>query len=215
MNETTPAGGPVATLPSTPLPPSAWQTPSGWGQPPPPPRSRSWVVVCVAVVAVVIALGALAAGRTAGRAQPPAAARPAAPGTGASAPACAPSPCAVDAGFTVRISSVDRNAPLGRIWRPQAGDHIVTLQIAYQNGGAGYRAANEFQFQLVDATGLKRGPVVLSDAPGCGGWTALQVPAGGGYGPKPLCFEASGPVDGPLTLTWAPNWISETDISLP
>jgi hypothetical protein len=111
--------------------------------------------------------------------------------------------------LTVRISSVNRNAPLG-FFPVEAGNHLVLMQMTMHNdGGQDTKSINPFDFKLRDAAGVSH-DVTFSDAPGCDVWSPVDLAPGATYGPKPLCFEASGSPSGALTLLWTPDLFSPT-----
>lgn len=127
----------------------------------------------------------------------------------AKAPSCTPQPCASAFSLTVRISSVNRNAPLG-FFPVEAGNHLVLMQMTMHNdGGQDTKSINPFDFKLRDAAGVSH-DVTFSDAPGCDVWSPVDLAPGATYGPKPLCFEASGSPSGALTLLWTPDLFSPT-----
>jgi hypothetical protein len=128
----------------------------------------------------------------------------------ATAPAtgCAPKPCASAFSLTVHISGLNRNAPLGMFIQPEAGNHLVLMQMTMHNdGGRDTKNANPFDFRLRDASGLTH-DITFSDAPGCDTWSSVDLAPGATLGPKPLCFEAAGDPNGNLSLVWSPSIFS-------
>lgn len=127
----------------------------------------------------------------------------------AKGPSCTPQPCASAFSLTVRISGLNRNAPVGFI-QPEAGNHLVLMQMTVHNdGGQDTKTINPFDFKLRDAAGVSH-DVTFSDAPGCDIWSSVDLAPGATYGPKPLCFEASGAPSGALTLLWTPDVFGPT-----
>jgi uncharacterized protein DUF4352 len=127
----------------------------------------------------------------------------------ATAAGCSPQPCASGYSLTVHISGLNRNEPLG-FFKPEAGNHLVLMQMTMHNdGGQDAKSINPFDFKLRDTAGVAHS-VTFSDAPGCDLWSGVELAPGATYGPKPLCFEASGDPTGSLTLLWSPGLFSAT-----
>ncbi len=126
-------------------------------------------------------------------------------GTASHSNSCSPKPCANADGFTVTISSINRNAPKGAFISPEAGNHIVTMQVTMHNGSSDKQNANPFDFKLRDPLGQEH-DIAFSDAAGCDTWQAVDLAAGASLGPKPLCFEAAGDPNGKLILVWSPGF---------
>jgi hypothetical protein len=80
----------------------------------------------------------------------------------------------------------------------------------HNDGGQDTKSINPYDFKLRDAAGVAHS-VTFSDAPGCDTWSAVDLAPGATYGPKPLCFEASGDANGSLTLLWSPDLFSPTN----
>jgi hypothetical protein len=79
----------------------------------------------------------------------------------------------------------------------------------HNDGGQDTKSINPFDFKLRDAAGVTH-DVTFSDAPGCDVWSAVDLAPGATYGPKPLCFEASGAPSGALALLWTPDLFIQT-----
>ena len=127
---------------------------------------------------------------------------------------CAPAPCAVKDGFEIDVTGVDRNVPPGQFATPEAGNHYVVVHVRAVNHSSSSEGFNPLDFSLIDSAGAKHSTTVISDAPDCEIWSAVDVAPGGHYGPKSLCFEASGPTSAALKLAWAPALVDEVDIPL-
>ena len=125
---------------------------------------------------------------------------------------CSPKPCANSAGTVVTVSGVQRTAAAGALRPPESGNHYVAMQVSFHNGSASEVHANPFNFVLKDAAGIKHTVTVVLGAPECATWEAVNLSPGANLTSKPLCFEASGNGDGPLTLVWTPAFV---DISIP
>jgi len=120
---------------------------------------------------------------------------------------CSPKPCANADGFTVTVSGVNRNLPAGEFNKPEAGNHFVAMQVTLHNGSSDKKSANPFDFKLRDANGQEH-DIAFSTDPACGTWQAVELANAASLGPKPLCFEASGTPDKPLTVIWSPGFFS-------
>lgn len=193
---------------SPPPPPSPLPHQPQWGYPQPRPShtGRNIALGCAGLLLFLIVLGAVGArNQNVGRGGSSSAG-----GTGAAA--CSPAPCANHNGYSVTVDSLNTDSPVGTFAKPDAGNNFITMNVTFHNGTTTYQSVNLAEFKLTDASGIKHYPVVLTDAPGCGGWVPVQIPAGGSYGPKPLCFQ--GTVNGDLTLDWSPGFVGEITISL-
>jgi hypothetical protein len=121
---------------------------------------------------------------------------------------CSPQPCASAYGLTVKISGLNRSAPAGSFFPPEAGNHMVFMQMTMHNDSASdTKSVNPFDFKLRDPAGVEHN-FALSDSPGCDTWSAVELAPGASFGPKPLCFQASGDPNGKLTLLWSPDIFS-------
>lgn len=148
-------------------------------------------------------------GRASTGGSPSAAARPTSAPSTPKPVGCVPKPCASAFSLTVRISHLNRKAPVGFL-QPEPGNHLVLMQMAVHNdGGQDTKTVSPFDFKLRDAAGVEH-DVTLSDSPGCTLWAPVALAPHAAYGPKPLCFEASGKVNGSLTLLWSPDLFSAT-----
>ena len=201
---------------STPPPPPPVFPQPQWGYPQPRPShtGRNVALGCLGLVVLLIVLGAIGAKySTVGRGGP---ANSGGSTRGAGAPGgaadCSPAPCANHDGYVVNVDSLNTDAPAGTFAKPEAGNNFITMNVSFHNATNSYQSVNLAEFKLTDSAGIKHYPVVLTDAPGCGGWVPVQIPAGGSYGPKPLCFQGS--VNGSLTLDWSPGFAGEITIAL-
>lgn len=128
---------------------------------------------------------------------------------------CSPQPCAEKDGFTVTVSSVDRSLQgTGPFVTPSAGDHYVLVNVTATNHSGQAQSFQPFEFGLIDSTGIKR-TVAFIPSSQCDLWSGVQIEPGSSYGPKPLCFEVAGPVNGSLKLAWTPFLANEVDLALP
>lgn len=129
--------------------------------------------------------------------------------------ACTPAPCAIESGYTLQVSGVNRNLPPSEFNNPETGNHFVAMQVTLTNGGDSSQSANPFDFKLRDASGVAH-DIAFSLDPQCTTWAAVDIAKGGKLGPKPLCFEASGPPAAKLTLVWSPGFFnSPLELDLP
>jgi hypothetical protein len=125
---------------------------------------------------------------------------------------CVPAPCAIVGGFKLTVTSLNRNVSGGIYLKPEAGDHYVTIQLAFANGSNQTRSIAQSDFTLRDASARVHG-VAFAPIDGCEMWqpvdqgTGRSVPVkvspGSTSGPKDLCFQASGPPEGPVVLLWS------------
>lgn len=126
--------------------------------------------------------------------------RPAASAT----PACSPAPCATKDGVTVTVSNLNRNVPAGEFDQVPAGAHYVSVMVGFKNVGNQEYNANPTTFVLKDATGVKH-QLAFTTAAGCTSWQAVNLTKGAALAPQPLCFQANGDPNAPLTLVWTPT----------
>jgi hypothetical protein len=84
------------------------------------------------------------------------------------------------------------------------------MQMTVRNdGNQDKKTINPFDFKLRDPAGVEH-DVTFSDAKGCNIWSPVDLAPHATYGPKPLCFEASGVVSGKLVLLWSPDVFGAT-----
>jgi hypothetical protein len=117
---------------------------------------------------------------------------------------CSPQPCANDNyGWIVTVSSVKYDAPSGNDYeKPEQGNVYVEMSVTFTNKLNSEQHANPLHFVLLDGAGVKH-TVTFTD--NCPTWDAVNVTAGGSYGPKCLVFEAVAGKPQGLTLVWTPS----------
>lgn len=76
------------------------------------------------------------------------------------------------------------------------------MTVAFKNAGDREFHANPFNFVLKDQTGVKHSRAFAYGVAGCESWQAVNLTKGASLPPQPLCFEAGGDPNGPLTLVW-------------
>jgi hypothetical protein len=175
--------------------------PPGWRPPKKPFYKRPLPLTCLGVVVLLIII-IIAISAAANKAIQPTAGNA----------YCSPTPCGQYAGLTVNVLDVNRNAPADEFSHPEAGNHFVKLDVQFKSAADGETHANPLQFVLLDPAGVKHSTTVISAA-GCQIWSAVNLTKGAQLGPKPLCFEASGDLNGKLTLVWTPG-LSDVNIPL-
>ena len=72
----------------------------------------------------------------------------------------------------------------------------------YRHGADTEQHADPFQFVLRDGGGVKHTATFIQTCPL---WSAVNVSAGAGYGPKCLVFQAAGDRPAGLVLVWTPR----------
>ncbi len=169
------------------------------------------IIGVIALAALGNALGTSRSGSPVGSETPSAAANQtqsspsSAPATG-----CSPAPCASAFSLTIHVTGINRSAPPGSLLPPEPGNHMVVMQVKFHNdGGQDTKTISPFDFKLRDAAGVEH-DITFSDTPGCDTWSGVDLAPGASYGPKPLCFEASGSPSGKLTLLWTPDLLGPT-----
>lgn len=159
---------------------------------------KLWFSLAAAAALVLAACGSTSTGSSSGSAGgQPAAAKP-------SAPACSPAPCATKNGVTVTVSNLNRNVPPAEFEQLPAGTHYVSLMVGFKNVGDQEYNANPITFVLKDSTGVKH-QLAFTMAAGCTSWQAVNLTKGAALAPQPLCFQAAGDPNAPLTLVWTPT----------
>lgn len=122
-------------------------------------------------------------------------------------PACSPAPCATKDGVTVTVSNLNRNVPPGEFDQLPAGTHLVSVMVGFKNAADQEYNANPTSFVLKDSTGVKR-QLTFTTATGCTSWQAVNLTKGAALAPQPLCFQAAGDPNAPLTLVWTPTLLA-------
>lgn len=151
-------------------------------------------------LAAASALLLAACGSTTGSSSGSTGGQPAAKAT----PACSPAPCATKDGVTVTVSNLNRNVPPAQFEQLPANTHIVSLMVGFQNEASQEYNANPFNFVLKDSTGVKH-QLAFTMAAGCTSWQPVNLTRGAALAPQPLCFQANGDPNAPLTLVWTPT----------
>jgi hypothetical protein len=103
---------------------------------------------------------------------------------------CSPRPCVEVGGYTMLVGAVRR------------GPAIVTVQVSLKVHGRSDMHTVPDDFRLLQG-GHSYRPYVEPSA-GCAGWPRTQIPNGGGFGPKVLCFRPTN-THAPLSLNWEPD----------
>lgn len=131
---------------------------------------------------------------------------------------------AISAGFSIRVSALQRDAAVPGAPALAAGQHDVTLQVTFENQSQTQQRANVQDFRLKDPAGLEQLPIFTAD-PVRRHWQKTDLyPAGNSaqpqrdadaqragstFGPVPLCFQHASDPNGRLLLEWDP------DVSMP
>lgn len=175
------------------------------------------VVPAVLVAAVIAASNSSNPDRTFGRPLPipSASAQPVVTGL----PPCGPAPCADYQGFVLQVAAVKRDLypGAGGMDTPGPGFHLVRVTISFSDvtGEHGYNEG--FDLSLIDSTGTAQSGLSTGDGQGCPTFlpVAQDMAPGGHSGPFDVCYPAGGPVRGPLTLAWTPDFNMTGCESLP
>lgn len=174
-------------------------------QPTPAPKRghmlRNIGIGCGGLVVLLIIIVAIASGGNKG-----ASVSGGNPG-GGQATSCSPKPCADADGFKVNITGLNRNATASEFTPPETGNHYVVMQVTMKNDSNDSKSANPFHFKLRDSKGQEH-DISFAVGGGCDTWQAVDLAKGASLGPKPLCFQASGDPNAPLTLIWSPGFFS-------
>jgi hypothetical protein len=125
-----------------------------------------------------------------------------------SAAPCAPAPCAVLGGIKLTVSDINRNWPVPKdaLVKPDPGYHLVRLQVTFTDE-SGEHEVSPYGLNLRDPLGYQHSASPFLGT-GCETARGAALAPGGKVGPTPLCFEAGGPVDGPLKLIWIPSGLT-------
>jgi hypothetical protein len=119
---------------------------------------------------------------------------------------CSPQPCANDNyGWIVNVSNVRYGVDTGNQFEhPEAGNVYVTLDLTFTNKTNKSQSANPLYFKLIDGNGVKHDITSITT---CQVWSAVDIAAGGSYGPKCTAFEAVAGKPAGLVLDWTPSLI--------
>ncbi|MBJ7610646.1 MAG: DUF4352 domain-containing protein [Candidatus Dormibacteraeota bacterium] len=118
---------------------------------------------------------------------------------------CSPPPCGDDgSGFQIHVDAINRNLPPDTFAQPEAGNHFVQVTVRLTNNANGPRDADTNQLLLQDSAGVRRS-ATLSFGSQCAAFDSVTLAKGSSLGPKLICFDAGGDVNGKLSLIWTPG----------
>lgn len=204
-----PAGYAPAQQPGPPTGPPPTANPGPFLRTPPPGRRRRrrvwWLFGAVGLV-VLLGICTVAISSAESRQRATAGQRSAGAGGAPSAGrggACSPQPCANDSfGWIVTVGDLKFDAQPGQLEHPEPGNVYVTMSVSFSNQLRTEQHADPFQFVLRDGGGVKHTATFIQTCPL---WSAVNVTAGAGYGPKCLVFQAAGDRPAGLVLAWTPR----------
>lgn len=130
--------------------------------------------------------------------------------------------------LTVVAPGADRNSAMDG-FKPDPGMHFVWMRVDVVNGSGATedQELNSTDFSVVGPDGQVEAPLHLTrtnafgltvqdNVAGCGPWDVTLASSGGDTGPRVLCFQVGGDVNGSLALRWIPRLLGKTvDVSLP
>jgi hypothetical protein len=115
-------------------------------------------------------------------------------------------------GYELRVIDVIRDAPASQVASLEAGNHPVRLTVVFINNSSDNQHAASFCCKLKDSTGVTHN----SDysAVDCNVWAGIDLAKGATSDPRPICFQAAGDPNAPLTLLWSPSFGKAVEIAL-